>query len=61
MAGVTMLCVLLLEPELRQLTPGGHSPSHLLLCGKPAGATLYGFVQYVIISSPEAISFIRSC
>ena len=54
-----MLSVLLLEPELRQLTPDRRSPSDLLLCGKQAAvASLYSFVQYVIISSPQSILYI---
>jgi len=49
-----MLSVLLLEPDLRQLTPDRRSPSDLLLFGKPAAvaaASLYTFVRYVIIPS----------
>ena len=49
-----MLSILLLEPEpeLWKLTPDRHSPSEILLFGKPAAvaaASLYTFVGYVII------------
>jgi len=50
------LSVLLLEPDLWQLTPDRHSPSDLLLFGKPAAvaaASLYNFVGYVIFPSPQ--------
>ena len=57
-----MLSILLLEPDL-QLTPDRHSPSELLLFGKltDAAASLYTFVRYVIIPSPQDIRYIRSC
>jgi len=54
--GVTMLSVLLLEPDLRQLTPHCLSPSEILLFGKPAAvaaASLYTFVRYVIPPLPR--------
>jgi len=59
--GVTMLSVLLLEPDLWQLTPDRHSPSEVLLYGEPAAvaaASLYTFVGYVIILlSSQAILY----
>ena len=62
--GVTVLSVLLLEPDLWQLTPHRHSSSELLLFGKPAAtaaASLYTFVGYVILHFPQAIPSISSC